>query len=110
MGLARLASAPSSGAVKVALLCHLADQERAPSPVRGVAKARQMKGGLRNDTFLDKASTALSEEYAERIDSSAPCPFCFSLGDAPVGKCRQSSSRDSCKVFNSANILEQLDG
>ena len=60
VGLARVASAFSSGAMKVAMLCHLADQEQAPSSVRGVVKARQIKAGVRNDTFLDKASTALN--------------------------------------------------
>lgn len=38
-----MASAPSLGAMKVVVLCDLADQDQAPSSVREVAKARQIK-------------------------------------------------------------------
>lgn len=40
LDLARVVFVPSSGAMKVAVLCDLADQDQAPSPVREVVKAR----------------------------------------------------------------------
>lgn len=55
LDLARVAFVPSSGAMKVAVLCDLVHQNQAPSPVREVVKARQVMAGVRNNTFLDKA-------------------------------------------------------
>lgn len=40
LDLARVVFVPSSGAMKVTVLCDLADQDQAPSPVREVVKAR----------------------------------------------------------------------
>lgn len=52
MDLARVAFVPSSGAMKVAVLCDLADQNQALGPVKKVVKARQVKAGVRNKHLL----------------------------------------------------------
>lgn len=74
-----MAPVPSSGAMKVVVLSDLAEWDQAPSSVREVAKARQIKARVRNDTFLDQVSTTLKSFYAKRIDS-APCSSPFSRG------------------------------
>lgn len=47
--------------------------------VREVAKARQIKARVRNDTYLDHVSTTLKSFYAKDNDS-APCSSPFSHG------------------------------
>lgn len=78
-------------------------------PFKGRVKARWIKARVRNGPFLDRASSALRVFMQKGF--SGILFFChLPWPNVPTGEPRRSRSWDSCKEFNSEDILQQLDG